>query len=272
MIRLKIFLAVSFLVSWTSWGILALLARAGMVAYGRPGFMLPYMLGGLGPTFAAYAAVLATPAQGPLGEFHSRLLRWRFSAWWYALALLLPVALGLAAVRAAALVDPGFPRGLTIRPWYMIVPLFFTMVAGGGLEELGWRGVAQPEVERNLRRPAAAVLVGLIWALWHLPLFALPGVGQYGANFPVFTMGIVGGAMILAWLYDRTKSILLCILFHAGWNAVAAFGLATQSDRSLPAVLDACLRVAVGALLVTVGPALSKTGTGDVPSKRRTFS
>ncbi len=269
MIRLKVFLAVSFLVSWSCWGILALLARAGTTAYGRPGFMLLYMLGGLGPTFAAYAAVLATPAQSPLREFHSRLLRWRVSARWYVLVLLLPLALGLAAVGAATLVDSDFPRGLAVRPWYMIVPLFFIMVAGGGLEELGWRGVAQPEMERNLRRSFAAVLVGLIWALWHLPLFVLPGVGQYGANFPVFAIGIVGGAMILAWLYGSTKSILLCILFHAGWNAVAALGLAIPSSGGLPAVLDACLRVAIGILLLTVGPALPRKGTGDGSQKSK---
>ncbi len=261
MTRLKIFLAVSFLISWSCWGILVPLARVGTMAYGRPGFMLLYMLGGLGPTFAAYAAVLATPAQSPLREFHSRLFRWRVSAWWYVLALLLPVALGLAAVCVATLVDPAFPRGLLVRPWYMLVPLFLVMVAGGGLEELGWRGVAQPGMERHLRRPSAAVLVGLIWALWHLPLFFLPGVGQYGANFPVFAIGIVGGAMILAWLYGSSKSILLCILFHAGWNAVAALGLTIPSDRRLPAVLDACLRVAVGVLLLAVGSALSKKGT-----------
>ncbi len=177
-VRLKIFFAVTFLFSWSCWGILVLLVRTGTMAYGQPGFMLLYMLGGLGPTFAAYAAVLATPAQSFLREFHSRLFRWRVSARWYVLALLLPLALGLAAVGAATLVDPDFPRGLTVRPWYMIVPLFLIMIAGGGLEELGWRGVAQPEMERTLRRLAAAVLVGLIWALWHLPLFFLSGVGQ----------------------------------------------------------------------------------------------
>jgi membrane protease YdiL (CAAX protease family) len=257
MIRLKIFLVVSFLVSWICWGILVPLARARTMVYGQPGFMLLYMLGGLGPTFAAYIAVLATPAQSPLGEFHSRLFRWRVAGWWYVLALLLPVALALASVGVAILVEPDFPRGLSVRPWYMLVPLFIVMVAGGGLEELGWRGVAQPEMERNLRRPAAAVLVGLIWALWHLPLFVLPGVGQYGTNFPVFAIGLVGGALILAWLYGRTKSILLCILFHAGWNAVAAFELAIPSDRRLLALLDACLRVVVGALLLAVGSAMS---------------
>jgi uncharacterized protein len=257
--RLTIFLAVSFLFTWTCWGILVPLARARTVVYGHLPFMLLYMLGGLGPTIAAYVAVLATRAQSPLREFHTRLFRWRVAWSWYVIAAALPVALALASVGVAILVDPDFPGELSVRPWYMLVPLFLVMIAGGGLEELGWRGVAQPELERGLRRPAAAVLVGLIWSLWHLPLFLLPGVRQYGTNFPVFAIGLVGGALILAWLYGCTESILLCILFHAGSNAVAALGLAIPSDRRLPAVLDACLRVVIGALLLCVGSAPSNT-------------
>ncbi|MDD8025037.1 MAG: type II CAAX endopeptidase family protein [Acidobacteriota bacterium] len=255
--RLVIFLAVSFLITWICWGILVPPARARTIAYGSLPFMLLYMFGGLGPTIAAYVAVLATRAQSPLKEFHSRLFRWRVAGWWYLIALALPVALALASVGIAVFVDPDFPKGLSVRPWYMFAPLFLVMVAGGGLEELGWRGVAQPEMERRAGRPAAAVLVGLIWSLWHLPLFILPGVGQYGDNFPVFAIGIVGGALILAWLYGRTESILLCVLFHAGWNAVAALGLAVPPARRLPAVLDACLRLIVGALLLAIGSARS---------------
>lgn len=70
------------------------------------------------------------------------------------------------------------------------------MIVGGGLEEPGWRGVAQPELERRWSRWRAATVVGVIWALWHLPLFHIPGVGQYGDSFPLFaasTLGQAGG-------------------------------------------------------------------------------
>jgi membrane protease YdiL (CAAX protease family) len=249
--RFKIFLAVTFSVTWTCWWILVPMARARVTAYGHLPFMLLYMLGGLGPTIAAYAAVLATRAHSPLKEYHSRLLRWRVAGWWYVIAVGLPLTLALVGVGVAGLVDPGFAKGLSVRPWCVFFPLFLVMIAGGGLEELGWRGVAQPEMERRLGRMAAALCVGVIWSVWHLPLFFLPGVSQYGANFGVFAIGLVGGALILAWLYARTQSILLCILFHAGWNAVVALGLAIPSDKHLPALLDACLRLVVGAALLT---------------------
>jgi membrane protease YdiL (CAAX protease family) len=256
--RLVIFLAISFSISWIAWGILVPLARTQTIVYGQVPFMLLYMLGGLGPTIGAYAAVVATPADGPLVEFHRRLLRWRVAAGWYLAALALPVALAVISTRIAALIEPDVALALSVQPWYMFVPLFAVMILGGGLEELGWRGVAQPEMERRVGRPAAAVLVGLIWTLWHLPLFLLPGVNQYRMNFAIFAVATVGGALILAWLYGCTASILLCVMFHAAWNAVAALGLAIPSQRASLALFDGLLKVLVGAVLLAFGQALSK--------------
>jgi len=233
---------------------LVLLTRTGTMAYGynQPLFLIIYLIGGLGPTIAAYAAVLATPVQSPLREFHVRLFRWRVAWWWYVLVLALPVALALASLALASLVevDPRLSSGMPALHWYMYFPLFPVMILGGGLEELGWRGVAQPEMERFLGRPATALLVGLIWAVWHLPLFFLPGSGQYGTNFLMFLIGVVGNAMILAWIYGRTSSILLCIFFHASFNATASLGLGIPGGKGWLSTLNVCLGMLTGALLL----------------------
>jgi membrane protease YdiL (CAAX protease family) len=255
--RLAVFLATSFLISWTAWGILALLARTGSVVHGQFPFMLLYALGGLGPTLAAYAAVVATSAEASLSEFHGRLLRWRVPGSWYLIAVGVPVALALSSTGIASVIEPASTLAHAIEPWYMFAPLLLLMVLGGGLEELGWRGVAQPELERRVGRPAAAVLVGLVWSLWHLPLFVLPGVSQYQTSFVIFAVGVVGGALILAWLYGRTGSIMLCVVFHAAWNAIAALGVEIPASRGSLALLDAFLRVLVGALLLAGGLAPS---------------
>ena len=141
----------------------------------------------------------------------------------------------------------------------MYFRLFPFMILGGGLEELGWRGVAQPEMERGINRPAAAVLVGLIWSLWHLPLFYLPGVGKFGTSFFPFALEIVGTALILAWLYGQTQSILLCILFHAGLNAVACLGLWRPAGRGWLSVFDAGFAILAGTLLLAL-PAVKPGG------------
>ena len=250
--RCKIYLAVTFALTWSFWGILIPLARTRVIVYGQAPFMLLYALGGLGPTIAAYVAVLSTRRQSPLSEFHRRLYRWRVPSSWYAVAVGLPVAIALAALQIAVRLHPDSASPFPTQPWYMFVPLFFFMIAGGGLEELGWRGVAQPELERSLRRPIAAALVGLIWAMWHLPLFVLPGVSQYRTSFPVFAVQVVGLALILAWLYGHTASILLCIALHAGKNAIWALGLGNPSIHDSVVLLDACLSLLTGAVLLAV--------------------
>jgi uncharacterized protein len=252
--RLAVFFGMSFAVSWTAWGFLLPPARGGTVSNGDPLFLGLYMLGGLGPTIAAYAAVLATPGQGPAAEFNRRLFRWRLGGWWYFVAVTIPVGLAVASVGVETQLDRELGRILAVRPWYMFFALLVLMIAGGGLEELGWRGVAQAELERGIGRPGSAVLVGLVWAAWHLPLFALPGVGQYRADFPVFAVNILGMALVLAWLYGRTGSILLCVLFHASSNAVVALGVAVPTDRRLLALANALLTVLVGCLLLALRP------------------
>jgi membrane protease YdiL (CAAX protease family) len=252
--RLRIYLTTTFCITWTCWWSLVLLTHTGTIAYGQPFFMVIYMTGGLGPTIAAYVAVLATPVQSPLREFHARLFRWRVAWWWYVLVLALPVALALVSLALASLIEahPRLSTGMPVLPWYMFFALFPVMILGGGLEELGWRGVAQPETERLIARPAAAVLVGLIWAVWHLPLFFLPGAGQYGTNFFMFLLGVVGNALILAWIYGRTSSILLCIFFHASFNATAALGLGIPGGKGWLSTLNVCFGLLAGALLLAV--------------------
>ena len=256
--RLLVFLIVCFSVTWSAWGLLGWLARTQQLVYGEWPFMLLYVLGGLGPMIGAYVAVLSTSSQAPLREFHQRLFRWRVAGWWYAVAIGLPVVLAIASTMIAVLFRPDLSSALSIRPWYMFVPLLAVMIVGGGLEEPGWRGIAQPEIARTTGSAKAALLVGLVWALWHVPLFFLPGgVSQYGSNFPVFALGVVGMALMLGWLYSRTASILLCVVFHAAANAITALGVAIPHEAGCLVLLSPCLHVFAGFVLLLAARARS---------------
>jgi membrane protease YdiL (CAAX protease family) len=92
------------------------------------------------------------------------------------------------------------------------------------------------------------LLIGPIWALWHLPLFFLPGVAQYHASFALFLVGIMGNALLFGWLYSRTRSILLCVFMHAASNAVVMMGVSIPSGMGM-SVVGPCLSLCVGALL-----------------------
>ena len=195
--------------------------------------------------------MLTTAAHTPFIEFHRRVVRWRVSIWWYLVAAGIPITLAVASRAVSALLTRGVAGALPLRTWYMFPPLFMVMIGGGGLEELGWRGVAQAEMERTIGRAGAALLVGLAAAVWHGPLFLIPGVSQYAANFPVFATGVIGSALILAWLYGCTGSVLLCVVFHAAVNAVAALGFVVPHYHSWLALFN----VFLGSVLLLSAPA-----------------
>jgi membrane protease YdiL (CAAX protease family) len=126
-------------------------------------------------------------------------------------------------------------------------------------EELGWRGYALPRLAARLGLGGASVLLGGIWAVWHLPLFFLPDSGSTGQSFPAYLMQVTAMSVALAWLYWKTEgSLLLVMLMHASVNnttgivpaavdgAVAPLAL----GGSLVAWVTVALSWAVGALLL----------------------
>ena len=130
------------------------------------------------------------------------------------------------------------------------------MILGGGLEELGWRGVAQPMLERRLSRLASAAIVGVAWALWHLPLFFIHGVSQYGANFELFAADVMGNAFLLAWIYGGTGSILVCVLFHAASNTSATLGLNAWDGSPQMAWIGPAVKIDARCIADTLAAAL----------------
>src|ERR1700722_227008 len=129
-----------------------------------------------------------------------------------------------------------------------------TMILVGGLGELGWRGIAHPMHVPRFRRLASAAIVGSAWALWHVPLFFIHGVAQYGANFPLFAADVVGNAFLLAWIYNGTGSILVCVLFHAASNTSATLGLDAWDGSAQMAWIGPTIKIALGAVLILLLP------------------
>ena len=223
--RLVLYLVMTFGITWVAWWPLAPLIPAGASVFTSPTFSALYITGGLGPTLAALIAVALTPREGSLHAYAVSLTRWRVPLAWYLVAFLLPPIVAFTLDLLAAWFGAQPPAFPAFHDLSRVPLIFLTMILGGGLEELGWRGVAQPMLERRFNRITSAAIVGVFWALWHLPLFFIHGVPQYGADFPLFAADVVGNAFLLAWIYGGTGSILVCVLFHAANNTSATMGL-----------------------------------------------
>jgi membrane protease YdiL (CAAX protease family) len=97
------------------------------------------------------------------------------------------------------------------------------LLVGGPLgEELGWRGYALPRLGSDIDLPAAGILLGLLWAIWHMPLFLVPSSPQAHLPFLWFSLQAVALGLVLALLWEATgRSLLLPVLLHASVNSFA---------------------------------------------------
>lgn len=165
---------------------------------------------------AAAAAVIARiEGAEAWRELRERLLGWRVPTRWYLLAISLPFLVSILSSgiqKAAGAPGPVAPLGIT--PLALVV---FVLVYG---EEAGWRGFAQPRLSHRLGQVRAAMLVGALWALWHLPLFFMRGMPQHGDPIPPYLLYTVGLSGLLGVLGARTRwSVPIATLFHGAVNS-----------------------------------------------------
>ncbi len=236
--RVTSFFVLAYAVSWTPWAFDA----AGM-SLGTPFFPG-------GPLVAALVVIAVADGSRGFRLLGSRLLRWRVGWVWYVVALGLPALLvlttgivtwwlGAPAPDLSAVVWADVAVVLAVR---LVNP---TDSALG--EEPGFRGYALPLLQDRLSPPAAAGVLGVLAAGWHLPLVVLGDLGWIGLPSTVVI------TFLYVWLFDRTGgSLLVPLLFHASQGAFT-FGMLgfTGADADRAAyVYFGVLVVAVAAVVL----------------------
>ena len=164
---------------------------------------------------ALFLVGLKTGVSG-LGRYLSRLFLWRASIWWYAFLLLgFPVIFFAGAlIKGNAASAPLLTESIGA-----LLPAIGFMLVLGPMEEIGWRGFALPILQRRMAPFWAGLLLGVIWAIWHVPAFLLSGTPQAAWGFFPFFAGSVACSVILtAFFNDARGSILLAMLFHFQMN------------------------------------------------------
>lgn len=229
-----LFYALAFAISW-----LIEIPQAA-AAQGLIDLELPAALGFVSPLAPMLAAMLLSArAEGRLGvgQLLRPLLRWRVAWFWYVIALLMFPILALLAVSISALAGGGAPdfsnayvRSIfsqlpsDLTPWLLLPPFLLFSLVTSAPEEVGWRGYALPRLQRRLGAIVASLVVGVLWGLWHLPLFFQPASAQSGISFPLFFAGTLVTSILFTWVFNGTgRSLLLVSLLHASFNASNAF-------------------------------------------------
>jgi membrane protease YdiL (CAAX protease family) len=214
---LIVFFALAYGLSWTVWGT-TLAQEAGLIDWSVPAEPFGFLA-------VTVAAVIATSFHGgrtALRSFGRRLILWRVPVRWYAVAIALPALPALAAL-GIYLALGGEHDIHALVPLSATLPLLLSQMLTHLLtEEAGWRGVALPHLRAGLGSLPAALVLGVLWAGWHAPMFFLDGTRQ---TYPVagFVIMVVSISVVMTWIWDHTHgSILIAALFHAAMNTAWA--------------------------------------------------
>ena len=211
------YFVLTYLLSWGIWGSIALTGLSNQWLF---------WLAGFAPTLSAL--ILTVLQNGWSGVRQLLRLRWQVKPIWYVISLLgtplvMLFALGLHVALGGDWPQYIDPNHLVTSPeqWPLVIVVFlyvFVFTALG--EEVGWRGYALPRLQACFSPFTASLILGTVWALWHLPLFWL--AGDFHQQLPIswFLLQVLGSTFLYTWMYNRTNgSLLIALLFHTSSNA-----------------------------------------------------
>jgi hypothetical protein len=253
---LVVLFLLAFVVTWAVW-----VPRAAGVELGAVGQLWTWA-----PVAAALLAAALTGGRSAVAELGSRLVRWRVGLRWYAVVVLGPAAFSLPVAALYALLGgswadaapPAF-RGeasLVVLPLFLLV-LFVTDDLG---EEVAWRGFALPRLLARHNALVASLILGALWAAWHLPLIWTEGAPLFGQPAWLLLLDMTAKSVLFTWVFLHTRgSVLLAALFHATTNLfVVSPAVADAGSVALPLLAAGAQWALVGVVIAVAGPGLAK--------------
>lgn len=210
---LPIFFVLAYALMWACFFAVAFAVSAKTAA----GYSL-LLLGAFAPGIAAL--FLSARADGSAGvrALLQPILKWHVGVRWYLFAVAYIATIKLVAAVLYRIARGGWPRFGTEQPIVILAAIVFSTPFQAG-EEVGWRGYALPRLVKRFGLRCASLLLGVIWAFWHIPQFFIREADTYGQSFFLYVAQVIALSVAIAWLWARTNgSLLLPMLFHSAVN------------------------------------------------------
>ena len=227
MIRILLYFVLTFLVTWGT-GILVVLSTHSELVNGAQRVQHPLplplpvaiflvVIGGWGPGLAALSLTAWDSGRAGVRELLRQFRRWSIHPAWFGIAFLGPAMLGFVALLATAISGRATPAH-----WFLIPsPRLVGLAVGPWGEEFGWRGYAQPQLQKRIGALGASLVVGTIWSVWHYwPVLTPAGGSLREFISPAFGTWLayeLANSVMMAWLYNSTGgSLPIAWAAHAG--------------------------------------------------------
>ena len=254
------YFALTFAISWL--GALAVVAprllRGEPVGKFSGILMFPVML--LGPAVSGVLLTRVVDGSGGLPDLLSRMRRIRVGVPWYTALLIPPLLIPIELLCLKTLVSPVYA------PNRFFAGVSFGIVAGF-FEEIGWMGYAFPKMARTGNQLGAAIVLGVLWGIWHIPVIdylgtATPHGAYWLPYFLAFTAAMTGMRVLIAWIYANTKSVALAQLMHASsTGSLVVFspgGVTARQETVWYSVYAVALWLIVAVVAARYGPKLTR--------------
>jgi membrane protease YdiL (CAAX protease family) len=227
------FFVMAYAFSWIVWSPWVLGEDGAQVL--PPGLSVPTSAARLllaagilaGPSLSAVIMTATTEGRDGVRRLLGRLALWRVGMPWYLFSLLgVPLIMLLGTmIYSGNLPNLGALGGPSYLLSYLATYVFVMALGGPLFEEIGWRGFALARMEALHGPLLASVILGVLWALWHLPEFLVPswaassgGGGILGIT--LFIVTAITFTIVITWVFNNTRaSVLLAILVHTSIDA-----------------------------------------------------
>lgn len=184
-------------------------------------------LSGSGPSIAAFILVYRQDGFKGMKDLFLRAFKFKVSFKWFLISVLtMPILTAITYFVSYYILRLGeAPRLEMLSQPIGLIPLFILAYLTGGTfqEEYGWRGYALDRIQVKYSAFVSSLVIGIIWALWHLPTFFISGNTHSTMSLWIFICFTVLGSVILTWIYNNTNgNLFLCMMYHAMLNYVYA--------------------------------------------------
>jgi membrane protease YdiL (CAAX protease family) len=236
------YFSLTYATSWICW-----LASHAISRGSEPGSALAvfaaalFLLGTFAPGLIALAFTEKIEGRSTTRVLFGRVFKWDVGIRWYMFAI---AYLAVVKMTAALLhrVFTGVWPTFGSEAWYVMAGAVLISTWAQAGEEIGWRGYAVPRLSDHFGLASASIIVGVIWASWHIPIFFFREADVYGQSFPLYLLEVTAISVTMAWLYWRTGgSLLLVMILHAAVNNTKDIVPSAQPGATNSLTLDASL-------------------------------